>query len=139
METSRPRPKTRQRLRKQVAHKVETLPPRYILEAIADRLKIRNGWLELRVKDGFVQYANRTRELNLDEGEIPTGWTQADVDRYLEDQAEILRQYNALTNFNPRRGLPRTIVSMDVFTADQLLEREPKPTMKRKRDLQVEE
>jgi hypothetical protein len=139
MESSRPRPKARQRQRKRVAATVDRLPPRYVLEAVAQRLEITNGWLELRVKDGFVQYANRTRELSLDAGERPTGWTQADVDRYLEDQVEILRQYDTLTDFNPRRGLPRTIVSQDMFTADQLLEHEPKPTMKRMRDLRVEE
>jgi hypothetical protein len=55
MAGSKPRSRERQRQRREVYAAAANLPAPYVLEELARRLKIKNGSLLVRFRDGFMQ------------------------------------------------------------------------------------
>jgi hypothetical protein len=87
MSGSRLRSRGRQRLRREVYAAVAGLPASYVLEAIARRLKIKNGHFEVRFRDGFMQDLAFTLELDIDElANTPVVWGNTSTPPALEEK-----------------------------------------------------
>jgi len=122
------RSKEKQRLRKHVAEVLDPLPPRYVLEVMAQRFGLTNGSFEVRVRNGFVQFATATHVLSAEETEFPNRWTDKDKEQFFADYTKVMRELDEMMGRNSSEEELRSTLRTDEFSAAQLLEREPKPT-----------
>ncbi len=117
-------------MRKHVAEVVDPLPPRYVLEEMARRLGLTNGSFEVRVRNGYVQFATATHVLSAEETEFPNRWTDKDKEQFFADYTRVMREVNETFGFKQSEEELRSTLRTDEFSAAQLLEREPKPLQK---------
>jgi hypothetical protein len=136
MNNAKPNAKERQQARREAAAAVYPLAPRYVLEQMARRLGLTDGWLQVRVRNGFVQLATATHIVSAEETGFGPGCTEAEKDEYFEKNSELLRSANALLGIKESDKRRPSTIRIDDYSAAGLLERKPRPIERRPRPIQ---
>jgi hypothetical protein len=91
---------------------------------MAKRFGLTNGWYEVRVRDGFVQFVTATHVMSVAERVFPPEWSDPDHEEFSAEDALLAREISE--TLRESETILRENLRRDYYSPAQLLERDPR-------------